>query len=70
MVSQDQMDIVSSEIVSAIHQIIVNGAALIACTQRSESTPPFFYFLFFIFYFLFFILKMLWHEYYGYISSK
>jgi F0F1-type ATP synthase membrane subunit c/vacuolar-type H+-ATPase subunit K len=55
MVSQDQMDIVSSEIVSAIHQIIVNGAALIACTQRSESTPPFFYFyfLFFIFYFLF-----------------
>ncbi|XP_062148367.1 protein SENSITIVE TO PROTON RHIZOTOXICITY 1-like [Alnus glutinosa] len=40
LVSQDQMDVVSSEIVSAIQQIIVNGAALLACTQRTESTPP------------------------------
>jgi hypothetical protein len=40
LVSQDQMDVVSSEIVSAVHQIIVNGAALLACTQRTESAPP------------------------------
>ncbi|KAK9272605.1 hypothetical protein L1049_002979 [Liquidambar formosana] len=34
LISQDQMAMVSTEIVSAIHQIIVNGAALLACSQQ------------------------------------
>ncbi|KAB1225027.1 Protein SENSITIVE TO PROTON RHIZOTOXICITY 1 [Morella rubra] len=38
LISKDQMDVVSSEIVSAIHQVIVNGAALLACTQTPSST--------------------------------
>ncbi|KAK9990255.1 hypothetical protein SO802_025240 [Lithocarpus litseifolius] len=38
LVSQDQMDMVSTEIVSAIHQIIVNGAALLSCSQTSDLT--------------------------------
>ncbi|XP_057970625.1 protein SENSITIVE TO PROTON RHIZOTOXICITY 1-like [Malania oleifera] len=33
LLGSDQMQMVSSELVSAIHQIIVNGAALLACTQ-------------------------------------
>jgi hypothetical protein len=53
-VSQDQMDIVSSEIVSAIHQIIVNGAALIALhtTLRIDTTL-----FLLVFYFLFYYFK-------------
>ncbi|KAG2716657.1 hypothetical protein I3760_03G137100 [Carya illinoinensis] len=42
LIGQDQMDLVSSEIASAIHQVIVNGAALLACTQTPspiESAP-------------------------------
>ncbi|KAM3709698.1 hypothetical protein ACB098_02G193700 [Castanea mollissima] len=38
LISQDQMDMVSTEIVSAIHQIIVNGAALLSCSQTSDLT--------------------------------
>ncbi|CAI9109472.1 OLC1v1009294C1 [Oldenlandia corymbosa var. corymbosa] len=37
LISKDHMDMVSTEIASAIHQIIVNGAALLACAQ----TPNF-----------------------------
>ncbi|KAF8411449.1 hypothetical protein HHK36_004000 [Tetracentron sinense] len=36
LIGKDQLDMVSTEIVSAIHQIIVNGAALIACSQQSN----------------------------------
>lgn len=39
LISQDQMDMVSSEIVSAIHQIIVNGAALLSCSQSQTPNP-------------------------------
>ncbi|XP_030464796.2 protein SENSITIVE TO PROTON RHIZOTOXICITY 1-like [Syzygium oleosum] len=39
LLSKDQMDMVSSEIVSAIHQIIVNGGALLACSQNPRSDP-------------------------------
>ncbi|GMY11372.1 protein SENSITIVE TO PROTON RHIZOTOXICITY 1-like [Fagus crenata] len=39
LISSDQMEMVSSEIVSAIHQIIVNGAALLSCAQTPDSTP-------------------------------
>ncbi|KAL6959391.1 hypothetical protein U1Q18_039541 [Sarracenia purpurea var. burkii] len=41
LIGQIQMDMVSTEISSAIHQIIVNGAALLACTQHSisDQTP-------------------------------
>ncbi|XP_050291140.1 protein SENSITIVE TO PROTON RHIZOTOXICITY 1-like [Quercus robur] len=38
LISQDQMDMVSTEIVSAIHQIIVNGAALLSCSPTSDLT--------------------------------
>ncbi|KAF7839941.1 protein SENSITIVE TO PROTON RHIZOTOXICITY 1-like [Senna tora] len=34
LVSKHQMDMVSSEIVSAVHQIIVNGAALVSYSQN------------------------------------
>ncbi|KAK6923773.1 Zinc finger C2H2-type [Dillenia turbinata] len=37
LISKDQMEMVSSEIVSAIHQIIVNGAALLVCSQSPMS---------------------------------
>lgn len=40
LMSQEQMDAVSSEIASAIQQIIVNGSALLACTQPIERAPP------------------------------
>ncbi|XP_042479948.1 protein SENSITIVE TO PROTON RHIZOTOXICITY 2-like [Macadamia integrifolia] len=33
LIGQDRMDMVSSEIVSAIHQVIVNGASLLASSQ-------------------------------------
>lgn len=33
------MDMVSSEIASAIHQVILNGAALLGCTQSPTTTP-------------------------------
>lgn len=36
LISKDRMDMVSSEIASAIHQIIVNGAALLACGQATD----------------------------------
>lgn len=37
LISKDHMDMVSSEISSAIHQIIVNGAALLSCTQPART---------------------------------
>ncbi|KAI8030561.1 Protein SENSITIVE TO PROTON RHIZOTOXICITY 1 [Camellia lanceoleosa] len=40
LIGQNQMDMVSTEISSAINQIIVNGAALLACTQRPYLPPP------------------------------
>ncbi|XP_047326922.1 protein SENSITIVE TO PROTON RHIZOTOXICITY 1-like [Impatiens glandulifera] len=40
LLRQDQMRMVSTEITSAIHQIIVNGAALLACSQPPEITIP------------------------------
>ncbi|OWM82218.1 protein SENSITIVE TO PROTON RHIZOTOXICITY 1-like [Punica granatum] len=39
LLSGEQMDLVSSEIVSAIHQIIVNGAALLSCSQQAPENP-------------------------------
>lgn len=36
LISKDRMDMVSSEIAYAIHQIIVNGAALLACGQAAD----------------------------------
>lgn len=38
VISKDQMDMVSSEITSAIHEIIVNGAALLACSGQPPVT--------------------------------
>ncbi|XVE83130.1 hypothetical protein DITRI_Ditri16bG0062700 [Diplodiscus trichospermus] len=40
LISKDQMDVVSSEIASSIHQIIVNGAALLSCAQNSNYPNP------------------------------
>ncbi|KAF2293044.1 hypothetical protein GH714_035660 [Hevea brasiliensis] len=37
LISKAQMDMVSAEISSAIHQIIVHGAALLACSQRNSN---------------------------------
>ncbi|KAJ9170357.1 hypothetical protein P3X46_018471 [Hevea brasiliensis] len=39
LISKAQMDMVSAEISSAIHQIIVNGAALLACSQQVIELP-------------------------------
>ncbi|KAA0036307.1 protein SENSITIVE TO PROTON RHIZOTOXICITY 1-like [Cucumis melo var. makuwa] len=39
-ISNQQMDAVSSEIFTAIQQIIVNGAALLTCAQSKTPTPP------------------------------
>ncbi|CAL1400170.1 unnamed protein product [Linum trigynum] len=39
LISQNQMEMVSSEISSAIQQTIVNGAALLACSQSIEPPP-------------------------------
>ncbi|KAI3981918.1 hypothetical protein MKX01_041181 [Papaver californicum] len=33
LLGKDQMDMISNEIISVIHQIIVNGSALISSTQ-------------------------------------
>ncbi|XP_022774978.1 protein SENSITIVE TO PROTON RHIZOTOXICITY 2-like [Durio zibethinus] len=40
LISKDQMDLVSSEIASAIQQIIVNGAALLSCAQITNYPNP------------------------------
>lgn len=41
VIGKQGMDMVSSEIASAVHQIIVNGAALLACSQsHSQSQSP------------------------------
>ncbi|XP_055818557.1 protein SENSITIVE TO PROTON RHIZOTOXICITY 1-like [Solanum dulcamara] len=40
LLGQQQMNMVSDEITSAIHQIIVNGAALLSSTQLTDPTPP------------------------------
>ncbi|KAK6258867.1 hypothetical protein SCA6_013341 [Theobroma cacao] len=40
LISKDEMDLVSSEIASAIHQIIVNGAALLSCAQKAHYPNP------------------------------
>ncbi|KAF8377313.1 hypothetical protein HHK36_030688 [Tetracentron sinense] len=37
MIGEDQMDVVSTEIASAIHHTIVNGAALLACSQQQNQ---------------------------------
>ncbi|KAJ9170356.1 hypothetical protein P3X46_018470 [Hevea brasiliensis] len=39
LISKAQMDMVSAEISSAIHQIIVNGAALLACSKPVIELP-------------------------------
>lgn len=39
LISQDQMDMVSAGISSAIHEIISNGAALVACSQNPRPGP-------------------------------
>ncbi|XAR73402.1 hypothetical protein NMG60_11007359 [Bertholletia excelsa] len=39
IIGKDQMNMVSNEISSAIQQIIVNGAALLACSQRPSVAP-------------------------------
>ncbi|XWS44943.1 hypothetical protein CRYUN_Cryun15aG0093500 [Craigia yunnanensis] len=40
LISKNQMDLVSSEIASAVHQIIVNGAALLSCAQKAYYPCP------------------------------
>lgn len=40
LIGKSEMDMVSTEISAAIHQIIVNGAALLACTQQAEKAGP------------------------------
>ncbi|KAE8693230.1 transducin family protein [Hibiscus syriacus] len=40
LISNDQMQLVSSEIASAIHQIIVNGAALLSCAKNTHPPNP------------------------------
>lgn len=43
LISQHQMNVVSSEIASAIHQVIVNGSALLACSPQQptlQQLPP------------------------------
>ncbi|XP_015072064.1 protein SENSITIVE TO PROTON RHIZOTOXICITY 1-like [Solanum pennellii] len=40
LLGQHQMNMVSDEITSAIHQIIVNGAALLSSTQLKNPPPP------------------------------
>ncbi|KAK4800662.1 hypothetical protein SAY86_021149 [Trapa natans] len=40
LLSGEQMDLVSSEIVSAIHQIVVNGAALLSCSEQPPASDP------------------------------
>ncbi|KAJ6353695.1 hypothetical protein OIU76_002669 [Salix suchowensis] len=37
LIRKDQMDMVSSEISSAIHQTIVNAAALLSCSSSSSQ---------------------------------
>ncbi|KAL3745301.1 hypothetical protein ACJRO7_014419 [Eucalyptus globulus] len=39
LLSKDQMGMVSAEIASAIHQVVVNGAALLACFQNPSPDP-------------------------------
>ncbi|XVF61615.1 hypothetical protein PTKIN_Ptkin08bG0144900 [Pterospermum kingtungense] len=39
LISKDQMDLVSSEIASAVHQIIVNSTALLSCAQKTHHYP-------------------------------
>ncbi|MCL7049103.1 hypothetical protein MKW94_002750 [Papaver nudicaule] len=39
LLGKDQMDIISNEITSAIHQVIVNGSALISSTQSDGKSP-------------------------------
>ncbi|MBA0741128.1 hypothetical protein Gogos_014299 [Gossypium gossypioides] len=36
LISKDQMDLVSSEIADAVHQIITNSAALLSCAQKTH----------------------------------
>ncbi|KAK4767463.1 hypothetical protein SAY86_015213 [Trapa natans] len=40
LLSGEQMDLVSSEIVFAIHQIMINGAALLSCSQQPPAADP------------------------------
>ncbi|KAL4378517.1 hypothetical protein GQ457_02G016220 [Hibiscus cannabinus] len=40
LISKDQMDLVSSEIASAIHQVIVNGVALLSCANNTRHPDP------------------------------
>ena len=40
VIGPDQMEMVSTEIVAAIHQIVVNGTALISCSQPEHSNFP------------------------------
>ncbi|GMI67944.1 hypothetical protein HRI_000463700 [Hibiscus trionum] len=40
LISKDQMDLVSSEIASAIHQVMVNGAALLSCAKNTHHPDP------------------------------
>lgn len=40
LLPKDQMDMVSSEISAAIHQVIVNGAALLTCAQNQLISAP------------------------------
>ncbi|XP_059624255.1 protein SENSITIVE TO PROTON RHIZOTOXICITY 1-like [Cornus florida] len=39
LIGKDQMEVVSAEIAAAIHQVVVNGAALLACSQSQEFAP-------------------------------
>ncbi|KAJ6677961.1 PROTEIN SENSITIVE TO PROTON RHIZOTOXICITY 1 [Salix viminalis] len=40
LIRKDQMDMISSEISSAIHEIIINAAALLSCSSSSSSSQP------------------------------
>ncbi|KAJ4952758.1 hypothetical protein NE237_029590 [Protea cynaroides] len=40
LIGQDQMDLVSDEIASAIQEVILNGEALLNCYQQDDPKPP------------------------------
>ncbi|KAE8665727.1 Zinc finger protein STOP1-like protein [Hibiscus syriacus] len=40
LISKHQMDLVSSEITASVHQIIVNGAALLSCAKKFHFPDP------------------------------
>ncbi|KAK5843435.1 hypothetical protein PVK06_005892 [Gossypium arboreum] len=40
LISKDHMDLVSSELASAVHQVIVNGAAILSSAPKIPIPEP------------------------------